>query len=174
MAFVTQRHGCDRLSIYDMVKLHVMIDLNHVAKHGRPVIGGGLNAWQFGPVIPDAFKRLRHWAYKFEESGFQPETFDIVDQRGDTFFFRPTLQIEADDFSPSEVDAMNDAWTIVMDQYKRWNQSQQYFHEAISPIGEAWKEAWDKRTSIDWRRLLDLWGKHHHVDLSDLKQIVTH
>lgn len=173
MAFMSIANSCVKLTMYDMVKLHVMIDLYHTARHGRPVIGGSLDAWKFGPLIPDAYNRLRHWAYKFEEDGFQPENFDIVERRNRTVYFKPTIVADIDDFSPSEVWAMTESWSIVMKQYKDWSRSQEYFHQSCSPIGEAWKDAWEHETPIDWRKLLDAWARHEHTDLSDLKQIVS-
>lgn len=49
--------------------MHVMIDFRHLLKTGRPVIGGALTRWKFGPVVTPAYNRVASLGHKFDVRG---------------------------------------------------------------------------------------------------------
>lgn len=168
MAYLSRKHGRS-LTQYDMVKLHLMTDVFHTLEHGKPVIGGAVQAWDFGPLVPDAYNRLRHWTYKFDESGFQPESLSIVDRRGRSWEFLATQPVDAADFSPSELAAMDRAWDAIMGL--DWTESQAYFHER-SFVGRAWSHARREGRDMDWNEIIDEYDAEHRTDHGHIKSLI--
>ena len=172
MAYLGQKMSAD-LTQYEMVKLHVVIDLIHTAFHGQPVIGGRLEAWQYGPVIDSAYNRVKRWGHRFDKYGTQPEQFDIVSRDGNKLVLRPTCEIDPDEFSPAEIDAMERAWQLVKNEHVRWSSSQDFFHNPATPIGKVWCVARENDSPIDWRDFVRAWGDQFGSDVSNSIMIMT-
>src|SRR5438034_11767384 len=60
MAFLAAKHGRP-LSVYEMMKLHAMIDVYHTLDRGKPVIGGSLWPFTNGPISRVAKSRVGQW-----------------------------------------------------------------------------------------------------------------
>src|SRR5580704_9195545 len=60
MAYLAAKN-CRPLSVYEMMKLHVMIDVYHAIARGKPVIGGSLSPFTNGPVSRSAKSRITQW-----------------------------------------------------------------------------------------------------------------
>ncbi len=171
MAYMAKKHG-QALTQYAMMKLHVLTDVFHAMVHGVPVIGGAIEAWQHGPVVQPAYDRVNAWAYLFNESKVQPEMFDIVSQHGKKNYFLPKVQVDEEDFSQSELDAMNRALETVMPM--DWEESQDYFHKN-SFIGKVWQEARTSGNGLDWSRIVDAFADENpNVERAALKTVMQY
>ena len=129
------------LSTYEMMKLHVMIDVHHTLDRGKPVIGGSISAFTNGPVSRSAKSRVTHWRKRYEQIGEMPDGFILIEDE-EWFRVKPTRVPEDDDFSAAELAAMEKAWQDViplLDEHG-FPISQNYFHRD-SFIGRAWKTA---------------------------------
>jgi len=151
MAYLAKKHQ-RLLTKYDMVKLHVMTDIFHVVEQGKPVIGGSISAWTFGPVVEKAFNRLTWWEKRYIESGAEPESFRFADGEGRYPEFDAKLDVDEQEFSKTELDAMEAAWMCVMS--KNWKESQEYFHSTRNFIGRAWNNAQKQVRDLDWEEIV--------------------
>ena len=146
MAFLSSKHN-QELTQYDMVKLHVMIDIFHTLQQGKPVIGGSLSKWPHGPVVKAAYNRVRSWGHEWDKNQAQPEVFRIQRKVKKSFYYKAIVPFDQDEFSPSELSAMEEAWKVVMT--RGWSNSQKFFHDDSSFIGRAWNAAGADGTPID-------------------------
>lgn len=169
MAYLSAKHSRD-LTQYDMVKLHVMTDIFHALEHGKPVIGGALDAWQFGPLVEKAYNRVRRWRFVVDETGEQPEFFEFVGQKGAADRFRAREPVNDEDLSPSEVKAMTKAWDVIMSL--DWSESQDYFHSDSTFIGRAWKKAREARVGVDWDDIIDEYDRQFDENHAHIKRLV--
>lgn len=158
LAYLAQSHN-RTLTQYDMVKIHVMADIYHTLKYGKPIIGGPLRGWPHGPVVDSAYNRVMHWAHDWDDDHEQqPESFRIVRKTGKSFVFEPTVEVSEDDFSPAELAAMQAAWNCVMT--KGWNRSQDFFHKE-SFVGRVWEKTGGNGEPIDWRDIIDAYAQEN-------------
>lgn len=161
MAYLLSKHG-GSLTQYEMVKIHVMADVLHTLKYGRAIIGGGIAKWRNGPVVQEAYNRVRHWAYQWEaDPAQQPEGFRIVAKEGTKFRFVAEGEAPSDrDFSSAERDTLCEAWNRVKSM--KWGTSQDFFHDPnVSFLGKVWHEAGDEGSPIDWVKLIDAYASEH-------------
>jgi hypothetical protein len=101
------------LSKYEMIKLHVLMDVEHTLAQAMPIIGGRLAPWPNGPVVVQAYERLDDWCTRYEMTGESPDEFGI-EAVGKLRRFRPLIRPERDDFSGSEWAAMQKAWDFLI------------------------------------------------------------
>jgi hypothetical protein len=139
MAYFSRKYGRN-LSQYDMMKLHVMTDVFHVLETAKPVIGGSLEPWQYGPVVRPAYNRVAKWWHDFDRTGKHPESFRLVEQDGNAKRFESAVEIDEDDFSDSEKAAMEAAWGVVKDLLDNWTRAERFFHDpdGSRPAGLSW------------------------------------
>jgi hypothetical protein len=160
MAYLSSKHG-RVLSRYEMMKLHVMIDVHHVLDNGIPVIGGEIWPYTNGPVIPCAFHRVSDWIKNYEQTGETPDCFTIAENSAERYEFGPKCCPDKEDFSESEIAAMEAAWNDVIPVLvSGFDQSQRYFHEE-SPIGEAWEKASQRGGALDWEEIFELYSRKY-------------
>ena len=171
MAHLATTHARD-LTQYEMVQLHVILDLLHTVEHAQPVIGGKLDAWQRGPVVGPAYKRVVHWGRRFDEHGTQPERFSVSCKSDTIYAYKPTVAPDPDDFSPAESKAMEGAWQIVMVDHAGWKKSQDYFHNPKFPVGRVWSEARQHNAAMDWRALVRAWGEYQKLDVTSVLRLI--
>jgi uncharacterized phage-associated protein len=168
MAYYCQRYKRE-LTQYDMVKLHLMTDIFHTLEQAKPVVGGSVQAWDFGPVIDQAYRRIKHWDYSHDETGSQPDTLRILNRRGNSCEFINSQQIDKAEFTDSELNAMERAWDSFM--HMNWNESQRFFHED-SFIGRSWSKARQERRNIDWDDIIDEYDKEHGTNHTHIKALI--
>ena len=171
IAFLAAKH--DRaLSTYEMMKLHVLIDVNHTLDKGKPVIGGAIWPFTNGPVSRSAKSRVSYWRKRYELSGQMPDGFVLIDD-GDRLMVKPTRVPEEEEFSRSELTAMDRAWTDVMGLLATggFGASQRFFHED-GFIGKAWSKARRRGTSLDWTEIIDEYDAAHGTDHSRIKTMM--
>jgi len=168
MAYFCERHGRE-LTQYDMVKLHLMTDIFHALEHGKPVIGGSVQAWDFGPVIDQAYRRVKHWDYSHDETGSHPETLRISNRSGSSCKFTNSVSVDSDEFSESELNAMKRAWDSFM--HMSWNESQQFFHQD-SFVGQAWLKARQEQRNIDWDDIIDEYDREYGTNHQHIKALI--
>lgn len=174
MAYFSRKYG-RKLSQYDMMKLHVMTDVFHVLQTAKPVIGGSLEPWQYGPVVRPAYHRVAKWWHDFDRTGKHPESFRLVEQDGNAKRFEAAVEIDEDDFSDSEKAAMHAAWESVKDLLDNWSRAERFFHHAEgSFIGRAWHQAKSAgRPVMDWNEIIDCFDEMNHTDHSRIKTLMT-
>ena len=169
MVYLAQKHSRN-LTQYEMVKLHVMADVYHTITYGQPMIGGSLEAWTNGPVVKKAYNRVAVWGHRFDETGEQSPMFNLVEQLGNANHFKPSVEADPDDFSVSEVEALEKAWDTVMSM--EFRASQDYFHKPISFIGKAWHNAKLQSRAIDWNDIIDAYDTENGTDHTTLKTLI--
>jgi hypothetical protein len=154
------------LSIFELVKHHVMTDVFHVLRHGHQAIGGELQPWQYGPVVEPAYKRLKHWAHCHEEHGFQPSEYRIIDGAPESFL--PLIEADPDDLSPAEVKAMHQAAELLrpMD----FDAAFYFFHSDSTFMGRAYNRAKSEGRALAWGDIIDAHDQLHGTDLQHLKR----
>ncbi len=151
MSYLLGREGRS-LTQYDLVKLHVLIDVFHVMSHGQPVIGGQLSAWKHGPVFKRAFNLIKSWSYRKRETGEDPEGFVVTSGEINKINYATTNTPDPDDFSDIEIESMLKAWNILMKM--DWNARDRYFHTDESFIGKVWKST-PENSPISWDCVID-------------------
>jgi hypothetical protein len=160
MAYLAAKHN-RALSVYEMMKLHVMIDVYHTLARGKPAIGGKVSAFTNGPVSRSSKSRVDDWHRKYERYASMPEAFVLLDD-GDRVRAKPVIMPEEDDFSPAELAAMERAWkdVVVLLEERGFEESQRFFHSA-SFIGRAWAKARQRGTNLDWYEIIEEYDSDH-------------
>ena len=166
MSYIAQRIYQRPLTIFELVKHHVMTDVFQVLAHGHQVIGGELEPWPFGPVIEPAYNRLKHWEQRHEESGgaFQPPEYEILD--GELAAYRPRASFDPDDISPAEVDAMTRAADLL--RPLSFDEAYRFFHDDGTFMGRAYNRALSERRALAWGDIIDA---HDQIAGSNLQQL---
>ena len=159
LAYLSHKHG-RALSLYESVKLHVMIDVYHVIGSGKPVIGGHFALFPNGPVARPAETRFNAWRDRYNETEQPPTGFEATEtERG--LAVRGSGQVDADDFSDDERAAMDRAWAAVVPTLDEgWLQSQRFFHSG-SFVGRAWKSARRLGRPLDWNVILSQYDQEN-------------
>src|SRR6266704_354270 len=75
LAYLSAKHQRS-LTVYEMMKLHVMIDVYHTIDHGKPIIGGELWPFTNGPVARCAKNRVAEWEEQYQTFGTHPARFE--------------------------------------------------------------------------------------------------
>lgn len=164
MAYMSHR-AKRTLDQYELMKLHALIDVLHVLKCGRPVIGGQLEAWPEGPVVHEAYFHVMGWMTRLEATGELPRYFTVGRGPGKKIECTATSAPASDDFSDSEREAMRQAWSIVTPSYKK---CKAYLHET-SFIARAYNKAKmreperSKNIQISWDDVIDEYAAENHV-----------
>jgi len=169
MGYLSAKYGAD-LDPYRLVKFHVLIDALHVVKHGRPIIGGKLEAWKWGPVCGQSYRTVSDWIEDHDHFGGEPGEVHVVDPSGGQRY--PSVEADhgmehyADEFSPVELESIDTAWNEI--GRKSFNECKHYFHEPNgSFLGAAWKQVREsKKEEIDWR---DVIAEYEHWFKADCR-----
>lgn len=169
MRYLSSQHTRP-LDQYEMMKLHVMTDIFHTLRYGAPVIGGSLDAWTFGPVVAEAYARVRRWIKEYDRLGQEPDGFVFSYEDARSRAFEASSAPSDDEFSQSEVQAMNEAWELVtkMD----FGESQRYFHSS-SFVGKAWQRARQEDRPVDWDDIIDEYDQEYGTDHTHIKTLVA-
>lgn len=157
---------------YDLVKFHVMTDIYHVLQYGRPVIGGALVKWKFGPVVKPAYFRLTSQANRFEQGKTVIGPLAVEAGRSNVYKFTPAqgASVDEDEFSQSEIEAMEAALQIVRLSFAK---SQGFFHEPMASfVGRVWTDAeFDK--PIDWNSIVDAYDAQFNTNHQHIKALLA-
>lgn len=163
------------LSKYEIVKLHVLMDIIHTLGHGSPIIGGKLEAWDLGPVVDEAYARLETWCNQLEYDDGELDNF-TVEVRGKRKYLSPKFTADPEDFSASELQAMEQAWAQFIPMMDRgftgYKESREYFHSDDTYIGRAYNKAKAESRDIDWNDIIDAYDQIHQTDHSDIKLLM--
>jgi antitoxin SocA-like protein len=171
MAYLSAKHDRE-LSVYELMKLHVMIDVFHTISRGKPVIGGTFSAFRSGPVSRTAKHHVREWLDLYEEGSETPELFDATEKDADRTYFKAKESPDPDEFSKSELDAMDKAWeTVIPLLDESFKKSQDYFHKD-SPVGKAWLCAKKAGRELNWNDIIDEFNQDTGRNHSHLKTIM--
>lgn len=167
-------YGKRTLTQYDIVKLHVLIDVFHVLEHGQPIIGGQLCAWEHGPVVKKAYNRAMHWYHAYMDRGELPEGMSIGKGDGRRVEFTATQRVDPVEFSDAEIESMLRAYHTLMDSKRTWKARDEYFHGPDTFLGRAWGRRWKSGTrdiEISWDDVIDEYAKDHPVAPEHVQRI---
>jgi hypothetical protein len=174
IALLSQKHGRP-VSKYEAVKLHMLADVFHTLTTGTPIIGGTLQPWPNGPVIEEAYERLDDWCTRFDYMGEMPDGFEITACKN-LRFLSPTFSPDAGDFSASELESLNRAWSLFIpmmdDGYNGYMKSQEFFHSDETFIGRAYNRAKQAGRDIDWNDIIDAYDALHGTDHEHIKALI--
>ena len=174
IALLSRRHKRP-LSKYEAVKLHVLMDIYHTLETGNPIIGGNLEPWAGGPVVPEAYSRIDNWCDRYDYTGDMPERFKI-ESTGKLRYLTPVFDADSEDFSGSELSAMDIAWNILIPMmskgYQGYVESQIFFHSDDTFIGRAYNKAKAESRAIDWNDILDAFDAINGTDHSHIKALI--
>lgn len=166
MAYLAREEYRRPLTIFELVKHHVMIDVYMVLATGHQVIGGELKPWPFGPVVEEAYERLKGWEHRYEESHgeFQPAEYLLSD--GELTAFEPRVAADPqEDFASAEIAAMSRASALLKSM--TFDQAYHFFHSPATFMGRAYTTAREDRMAIAWPDVLDahdaIHGTDHHL-----------
>jgi hypothetical protein len=165
MSYLSQKVYGRGLTIFELVKLHVMTDVFHVLQHGHQAIGGELQPWPYGPVVEPAYHRLKHWLHSFEQKGVQPAEYRIVG--ADVTAFEPTALFDPDDLSASELEAMEKA--VLLLRPMSFDDSYDFFHNDLTFMGRAYNLAKSQQRALSWPDVIDAHDQIHGTNLQHLK-----
>jgi uncharacterized phage-associated protein len=171
MGFLCARYDAT-LTQYEVMKIHIKVDVEHTFKTGQPVIGGPLRAWPFGPVVPSAYGQVKDAIEANKVDGLE-----VCRNEGRTHWLRFLNKVSEDDFSPLQVEIFDAAFAKVRSM--PWKQSQAYFHGDGEPnaIGYAWKLARKRQPTgkppIDWWDLIEGGEKYDKLDLEHVKLLMA-
>jgi len=166
MGYLAQAIYARPLTVFEMVKLHVMTDVFHVLQHGHQVIGGELIPWPYGPVVEPAYKRLKHWQHCHEENGFQPAEYQILG--GDVTGFQPRIAFDPEDIAPAELEAMDKAVKLLRPM--SFDGAYRFFHADDTFMGRAYNRATSERRAMAWGDIIDAHDQIHGSNLQHLKR----
>ena len=164
-AYLAQQYGRP-LTIFELVKHHVMTDVYHVLQTGHQAIGGELEPWPYGPVNERAFKRLKHWEHLHEETGYQPAEYEVT--KADLYAFTPRADFNPDDTSPAELQAMDMAIDLL--QRQSFGDAYRFFHGDDTFMGRAYNAAEAENRAIAWDDILDAYDALHGTDHQHIKR----
>lgn len=71
-----------RLTNMQLQKLVFFAHGTHLAAYGEPLICDPIRAWDFGPVIPPLYDRLRQYRSRYVDPVIDPGARDQVDPKG--------------------------------------------------------------------------------------------
>jgi hypothetical protein len=174
MAYLAGAHRRP-LGTYEMMKLHVMIDVYHTLDRGKPAIGGAFWPFTNGPVARAAKSRVRHWESRYEKTGAMPDGF-MLKEEGGRLVATPVRVPDCEDFSAAELDAMERAWRDVigpLDAAGGFSSSQEFFHKD-SFIGRAWEKARQRGSFLDWNEIIDEYDAATGEDHSHIKLLLRY
>jgi hypothetical protein len=175
IAYLAKNHKRP-LSKYEIVKLHVLMDALHVIETGNAILGGTLQPWTEGPVVEEAWGRLDDWCARYDYTGEPPENFAVIAQ-GKLRFFSPICDADVDDFSASELDSMERAWTLLMSMmngtYQGYLKARDYFHSEDTFLGRAFNQARRERRDIDWHDIIDAYDAIHGTNHEHIKVLIS-
>jgi hypothetical protein len=168
MSYLAQRIYKRPLTIFELVKHHVMTDVFHVLKLGHQAIGGELQPWPYGPVVEPAYRRLKGWEHRHEEAAdhAEPAEYQITD--AELSGFMPTIPFDADDLSPSEVDAMNEASQLLRPM--SFDDAFRFFHSDNTFMGRAYNLAKGENRAMAWAEIIDAHDQLLGTNLQHLKR----
>ena len=158
---------------FEMVKLHIMTDVFHVLNQAKPVIGGSLERWPYGPVVKYGYNRVSRREHRFNE-GIEDDLFDISPASETVYEFiaKPTSTVDQEDFSVAEVQAMEEAWHLVMDM--SFDTAQEFFHDpSVSFMGKAWSAAETNGAPIDWQEIITAYDGENGSDHAHILTIIN-
>lgn len=164
-AYLAQQYGRP-LTIFELVKHHVMTDVFHVLQTGHQAIGGELEPWPWGPVNERAYKRLKHWEHCHEETQEQPAEYELT--KADLYGFSPRASFDLDDTSPAELRAMNNAIGLLSG--KSFQESYDFFHGNDTFMGRAYNAAKAEGRALAWDDILDAHDALHGTDHQHIKR----
>jgi hypothetical protein len=166
MGYLAQAVYARPLTIFEMVKLHVMTDVFHVLQHAHQAIGGELTPWPYGPVVEPAYNRLKHWQHRNDEDGTQPTEYQIIP--GEVTGFQPRAAYDPEDLAPAELEAMNKAVTLL--RPLSFDDAYRFFHSNDTFMGRAYNRAKAEGRALAWGDIIDAHDQIHGSDLQHLKR----
>jgi hypothetical protein len=126
-------------------------------------------------VVRPAYSRVAKWWYGHDMTGRDPDGFRLVDEDGNAKRLEAVGEVDDDDFSECEKEAVDAAWTAVVGLLDDWEGSQKFFHDPnASFIGKAWQMATSARKhAISWNDVIDAYDEFHGTDHVHIKTLMV-
>ncbi|MFI4861227.1 MAG: type II toxin-antitoxin system antitoxin SocA domain-containing protein [Phycisphaerales bacterium JB063] len=144
------------LDVFGMVKLHAMVDALHVIETGRPMIGGQFEAWKDGPVARPAYARANRILEELESA----DLFHVLKMAGPhpLVSLNAAHQIDLDEFSRSELEAMNQAAKFFV-EHEDFGSRYDFFHDPNQFMGFAWTMARKEDRPLSWLEVIEAYER---------------
>jgi uncharacterized phage-associated protein len=169
VAYLSQAKRRSLSQLY-IVKLNVLIDLFHILRCGKPVIGGSVAPWELGPVVPEAYRAFDRWKCDFDRDGTQPDGLRLARRSGKNVDVRAADTVVVEEFSMAEIDAMERAWAEI--GHLNFDGLEHYTHSPDTFLGAAYAAARREGRLMDWDEIVGLYDQFHGEDHSAIRALI--
>ena len=163
----TKRRSLSQLYI---VKFSVLIDLFHILRCGKPVIGGSVAPWELGPVVPEAYRACDRWKCEYDRDHTQPPGLRVDRRGGKKMDVRAAGPVDVQEFSRCEIDAMEQAWAEI--GHLNFPALKHYTHSPDTFLGAAYTTALQERRLMDWDEIVASFDRFHGQDHSAVRALI--
>jgi hypothetical protein len=169
MAYVTHARRRSLTQLY-IVELNILIDLFHILRTGKPLIGGSVAPWELGPVVPEAYRACDAWKTDYDHFGKHPPQLKVVRRVGRKTSIKAAGPVDLDEFSQSEIDAMQQAWNEIA--YLNFAGLLHYTRSPDTFLGSEYTAARSENRAMDWDRIIASYDRLHGEDHSAIRQLI--
>jgi uncharacterized phage-associated protein len=159
------------LSQLYLVKFSLLIDLFHVLRCGKPVIGGSLAPWELGPVVQEAYRVCVDWRTDYDRYGRNPVGFKVVALgSGGKLKLKAAGEVDLDNFSAYEIESMECAWEEI--GHLNIPSLRHYTHSPDTFLGFAYSSAKAANRLMDWYEIIDAYDRFRGENHSAIKALI--
>jgi uncharacterized phage-associated protein len=158
------------LSQLYIVKFNVLIDLFHIMRCGKPVIGGSVAPWELGPVVPEAYKACDRWKCEYDRDGTQPHGLRVSRRGGKKMDVRADGPVDVEEFSQSEIDAMEQAWAEI--GHLNFPALKHYTHSPDTFLGSAYTAALHGNRLMGWDEIIASYDRFRGQDHAAIRALI--
>jgi len=169
IAYLTHSKHRSLTQLY-VVELNILIDLFHLLRTGKPVIGGSVAPWELGPVVPEAYRVCDGWKIDFDHFGKHPQGLKVIRHIGRRTSIKSAAPVDLDEFSQSEIDAIEQAWNETA--YLNFAGLLHYSRSPDTFLGAEYNAARNENRLMDWDRIIASYDRVRGEDHSAIRQLI--
>ncbi len=170
MAYLAHVKAQNLTQIY-LVKLNVLIDLFHILRCGKPVIGGSLAPWELGPVVQEAYRLCADWRTDYDRFGRHPVGFKVIERgSGGKLRLKAAGEVDMDNFSAYDIESMERAWEEI--GHLNLASLRRYTHSPETFLGYAYNSAKAANRLMDWCEVIDAYDRFRSEDHTAVKALI--
>ena len=169
IAYLTNRKYRSLTQFY-IVELNILIDLFHILRTGKPVVGGSVAPWEFGPVVPEAYRTCDGWKTDYDHFGKHPQGLKVVRRIGRRTSIKTAGPVDLEEFSQSELDAMELAWNEIA--YLNFAGLLHYTCSPDTFLGAEYTAARNENRMMDWDQIIASYDRSRGEDHSAIRQLI--